>query len=89
MERKAHHEGQSLIRRIVDEYRNLLEILEDPQILSKEKLGLVDFNIVNEQNDLTGSLSSIRKLADLFSKLKDCYHSCTKERGYEEKVRYL
>ena len=91
MEGEAHREGQTLIRGIIDEYRNLLESLEDPQILLNGKLQQSELGSASQQNQgLTGPpVSSILKLSNMFSKLRECYNVCIEENHFGVKVRYI
>ena len=89
MDRKAHVEGQLLGREIIHEYRMLLEVLEDPQILANGELSEVDeiLNVVQQKQNLTVSpLSSIVTLSWKLAKLQECYNICLANNNFEVKV---
>lgn len=91
MEGDAHREGEKLIRAIIDEYRNILEFLEDPKILLDGKLQQSELGSASQQKQgLTGPpVSSILKVSNMFSKLRECYNICIEENHFGVKVRYV
>ena len=89
MDRKACLEGQLLVREITHEYRMLLELLEDPQILVNGDPGEVDevLKVVQQKQNLTSSpLSSIVTLSWKLAKLQECYNICLVNNHFEVKV---
>jgi len=88
MDRKACLEGQLLVREITHEYRMLLELLEDPQILVNGDPGEVDevLKVVQQKQNLTSSpLSSIVTLSWKLAKLQECYNICLVNNHFEVK----
>ena len=92
MEKKSidHRKGEILIREIVNEYRNLFELLEDPQIIVNGNLrgvkGQVSLLRPPRNEPLAYATSSIEKLSTMFSQLKECYNNCVEDYPFDLKV---
>ena len=77
MEDSASLKGQLLIRSIIEEYRNLLEVLADPHLLVRKSVNpAASF----DQTDTRRTTQEIlQKLTRLFSQLKTVYNQCLDE----------
>ena len=76
--------GQLLIRSIVEEYRNVLEILEDPQVLMREDKSQTDLNLLRKS-----APEVLQRLTSLFAQLTECYNDCLPDCPFDIKVYIL
>ena len=91
MEKNCRRDGQMLLRYIVSEYSDLLELLEDPQILSRQVGSFTGGPTSTSSSEQTQSSpeSPSKKLAELVSNLRRCYDTCLERENFGFKVRFL
>ncbi len=79
MEETASVKGQLLIRSIIEEYRNLLEVLADPQLLLTDSNNSKHLDPTDAHDSKKTTQEILQKLTRLFSQLKSVYNQCLEE----------